>query len=115
MIQLTIIPPLMSTVVKILISVCLFVTDALLNTNELWRTIALIYVDDGQQYTVSQQASDQGSYATSHATGFPNSQAGIIISPASTDGLTVLAQDRDSMPNWYTINHPTTLQYNEIQ
>ena len=53
MIQLTIIPPLMSTVVKILISVCLFVTDALLNTNELWRTIALIYVDDGQQYTVS--------------------------------------------------------------
>ena len=24
-----------------------------------------------------------------------------------TDGL--ILQDRDSMPNWYTINHPTTL------
>ena len=33
-------------------------------TNELWRTIALIYVDDGQYYTVSRQASNHGSYAS---------------------------------------------------
>ena len=32
---------------------------AFLNTNELWRTIALIYVNVGQYYTVSQRASDQ--------------------------------------------------------
>ena len=32
--------------------------------NELWRTIALIYVDDGQYYTVSRQASNHGSYAS---------------------------------------------------
>ena len=45
-------------------SVCLlFVAEeryyAFLNTNELWRTIALIYVNVGQYYTVSQRASDQ--------------------------------------------------------
>ena len=36
---------------------------ALLNTNELWRTTALIYVDNGQYYTVSRRVTDQGSYA----------------------------------------------------
>ena len=61
-----------------------------MNPNELWRTTALIYVNEGHYYTVSRQASDQGSYAKPHATGVPNSKAGIIISPASTDGLTVL-------------------------
>ena len=41
--------------------------------NELWRTIALIYVNNGQYYTVSRRASDQGSYAKPQATGVPNS------------------------------------------
>ena len=44
--------------------VCLlFVTDeryyAFLNANKLWRTIALIYVNVGQYYKVSQRTSDQ--------------------------------------------------------
>ena len=46
---------------------------ALLNTNKLWRTTALIYVEGGQYYKVSQRASDQGSFAKPHATGVPNS------------------------------------------
>ena len=41
-----------------------------MNTNELWRTIALFFVNDGQYYM---QSSDQGSYAKPHATGVPNS------------------------------------------
>jgi hypothetical protein len=32
---------------------CLFVTE------ELWRTVALIYVDNGQYYTVSRQTPDK--------------------------------------------------------
>ena len=32
---------------------------SLLNTNKLWRTIALIYVNVGQYYKVSQRTSDQ--------------------------------------------------------
>ena len=63
---------------------------SLLNANELWRTTSLIYVDNGQYYTLSRWASDQGSYTKPHATGVPNSLAGVIISPMSTDGLTVL-------------------------
>ena len=36
---------------------------ALLKANELWRTTALIYVnDDEQYYIVSRRACDQGSY-----------------------------------------------------
>ena len=58
---------------------------------ELWRTTALIYVNDRQYNTVFQCSSDQGSYAKLHATGVINSWAGVIISPASTNGLTVLA------------------------
>ena len=38
-----------------------------------WSTTALIYVDDGQYYTVSRRASNQGSYAKPHATGVPYS------------------------------------------
>ena len=46
--------------------------------------------------------SDQGCRLSPYATG-------------ATDGLYWL-QDRDSMPNWYTINHPTTLHtHNETQ
>ena len=49
---------------------CLFVTEEI---NERERTTAIIYVDDRQYYTVSRQASNQGSYAKLHATGVPNS------------------------------------------
>ena len=42
---------------------------SLLNANELWRTTALVYVDNGQYYTLSRRASDQGSYTKPHATG----------------------------------------------
>ena len=48
-------------------------TEEILCIIELERTMALIYVNDGQYYTVSRQASIQGIYAKPHATGVPNS------------------------------------------
>ena len=42
-------------------------------------------------YTVSQRSPIKGVRPSPYATGVPNSKAGVIISPASTDGLTVLA------------------------
>ena len=45
--------------------------------------------DNTTQYL--RRVSNQGSYAKPHATGVPNSWTGIIISPTSTDGSTVVA------------------------
>ena len=47
----------------------MFVTEEILCNIELWRTTALIYVNDRQYYTISRWASNQGSYVKPHATG----------------------------------------------
>ena len=52
--------------------------------DELWCTTALIYVNNGKYYTVSRQTLDK-EVRTSPYTAVPNSQAGVFISPASTD------------------------------
>ena len=94
--------------------VCLFVTEEI-----LWRTAALIYVDDRQYYTVSWWASDQGSYAKQapcYWCLFLTPRQTLSSHPRQQMVWLYWLQDRDSMPNCYTINHPTTLHtHNETQ
>ena len=52
--------------------------------DKLWCTTALIYTNNGLYYTVSRQTPDK-EVRTSPYTAVPNSQAGVFISPASTD------------------------------
>ena len=60
----------------------MFVAEETLYVNELWCTTALIYVNNGQYYTVSRWTPYK-EVRPSPYTVVPNSKAGIVISPVS--------------------------------